>query len=44
MPCGCSGCGDDVVAIVDHPKHGRRAVCEDHTADYPVLEEVGARA
>lgn len=39
MPCGCSGCRDDVVARIDHP-NGIRAVCEDHVAGYPVIEEV----
>ena len=42
MPCGCMGCSGDVVAIVDHPKHGRRATCEDHVDGYDVIEEVGA--
>lgn len=23
MPCGCSGCGDDVAAFIDHPEHGQ---------------------
>jgi hypothetical protein len=37
------GCSGDVVAIVDHPDHGRRAACEDHADGYPVLEEVEPR-
>lgn len=41
MPCGCSGCSGDVVAFIDHPDHGQRAVCEDHVDNYPVLQEVG---
>lgn len=40
MPCGCTGCHGDVAAIVDHPKHGRRAACEDCADGYPVIEEV----
>jgi len=39
MPCGCTGCGDDVVARIDHP-NGIRAVCNEHVDDYTVVEEV----
>ena len=39
MPCGCSGCRDDVAAFIDHP-NGQRAVCEDHVDDYPVIRRV----
>lgn len=38
--CGCLGCRDSAVAIVRHPNHGRRAVCEDHAGDYEVIERV----
>lgn len=40
--CGCMGCTDEAHVIVQHPKHGRRAVCPDHRRDYPVVEEVDA--
>ena len=38
--CGCLGCHDPAVAIVRHPTHGRRAVCDDHAGDYEVIEGV----
>ena len=43
--CGCVGCREDMVAFIDHPRHGTRAVCdprhgtravcEEHAAEYP---------
>jgi hypothetical protein len=40
--CGAMGCTDEAFVIVQHPEHGRRAVCPDHRRDYPVVEEVDA--
>ena len=39
MPCVVWGCHNDVDAYVDKPS-GQRAVCEEHVADYSVIEEV----
>ena len=38
--CGCLGCHSDAVAIVRHPRHGRRIVCESHGTDLEVIERV----
>jgi len=38
--CGCLGCHDPAVAVIDHPEHGRRTVCERHRGDHEVIEDV----
>jgi len=38
--CGCLGCRDDAFVVIDHPDHGRRAVCPRHQRDHDVVEEV----
>ena len=35
--CGCLGCRDDAVTVIDHP-HGERTVCGAHIDGYPILE------
>jgi len=36
--CGCLGCRDDAVAVIDHPEHGERTVCADDINGYDVVE------
>lgn len=36
--CVCLGCRDDAVAVIDHPKHGKRTVCGDDINGYDVVE------
>lgn len=38
--CGCFGCADPAEYVIDHPKHGERAVCEGHAEGYEVLRHV----
>lgn len=38
--CGCGGCSEEADAFIDHPKHGTRAVCEDHINGYEVIRRV----
>jgi len=38
--CGCIGCTDPADAVVDHPEHGERTVCDDHAGDYEVIRHV----
>ena len=38
--CGCSGCHDAAVAVVDHPDHGNRVVCETHADGLEVVADV----
>ena len=41
MPfCGCAGCTESAIAIVDHPEHGERAVCTEHAAGMEVVADV----
>jgi len=37
--CGCQCCHQPVVATIDHPRHGRRAVCESHADGFEVIDE-----
>lgn len=34
--CGCVGCLEDAVAVIDHPEHGERTVCKSHINGHPV--------
>lgn len=36
--CGVLGCYEDFDTFIDHPTRGKRAVCEDHAEDYPLLD------
>lgn len=36
--CGCLGCRDDAVAVIDHPEHGERTVCADDINSYDVVK------
>jgi len=36
--CGCLGCRDDAVAVINHPDHGRRTVCGAHIDGHEVAE------
>jgi len=38
--CGCLGCHDDAVAVIDHPTKGERTVCESHINGYRVKRRV----
>lgn len=38
--CGRLGCNDDAHAVIHHPKHGRRVVCEGDAAGHEVVEHV----
>lgn len=38
--CGCLGCHEDADAVIDHPKHGERTVCEDHINGHEVVRRV----
>lgn len=38
--CGCIGCTELRVAIVEVPGKGKRAVCEDHLEDQEVTASV----
>lgn len=38
--CGALGCTADAEAIIDHPKHGQRAVCGGHATGYEVVRRV----
>lgn len=35
--CGCLGCQDVAGAVIDHPTHGERVVCEGHVGSYEVV-------
>lgn len=43
-PCGCVGCTDERVAVIDHPEYGRRVVCKSHVNGYPIIERIGSGA
>lgn len=38
--CGTLGCTDDADVVIDHPEHGERTVCEEHTGGYEVIRRV----
>ena len=38
--CGCMGCRDAAVAIVEIEAYGQRAVCESHARGQEVLADV----
>lgn len=38
--CGCFGCTTDAKAVVHHPEHGERTVCDDHVENHEVLRYV----
>jgi hypothetical protein len=42
MTCACIGCHGSVAVVIDHPRHGRRAVCQRHAKGQTTLQEVPA--
>jgi len=38
--CGCIGCTNDAVAVIDHPEKGRRTVCDGHVEGHPIIRRV----
>jgi hypothetical protein len=38
--CGCLGCANPAYAVIDHPKHGERVVCEEDVRGYEVVRHV----
>lgn len=38
--CSALGCRSMATAVVDHPDHGERFVCEDDARDFPVVRNV----
>jgi len=36
--CSNHVCHQPVAAVVEHPRHGRRAVCESHADDFEVID------
>jgi hypothetical protein len=38
--CGCLGCTKSADAVVDHPDHGERTVCDGHAGDHEVIRRV----
>lgn len=38
--CGCAGCTQEAHAIVLHPQHGKRAVCEGCDQGFEVVRYV----
>lgn len=38
--CGLLGCHADATAVIHHPQHGRRTVCDGHTSDFEVIGDV----
>lgn len=38
--CGCGGCTEPASAVIQHPKYGRRTVCDDHSEPFRVIEYV----
>jgi len=38
--CGCLGCHDPAVAVIDHPRHGERVVCDRHAEGHEVIGDV----
>lgn len=38
--CGALGCGADADAVIDHPTHGERTVCEGHINGHEVVRRV----
>lgn len=38
--CGCLGCTDQPFAVVEHPSHGERTVCQKHALNYEVTRYV----
>jgi len=38
--CGCIGCREDAVAVIDHPEHGHRTVCADDINGHEVVRRV----
>lgn len=35
--CGCAGCRNTAAAVIAHPEHGPRTVCESHIAGHEVV-------
>ncbi|QLK25435.1 hypothetical protein HYG81_15300 [Natrinema zhouii] len=38
--CGALSCTNDADVIIDHPKYGKRIVCNGCTGGYPVIRHV----
>lgn len=38
--CSNNVCHEDAVAIIRHPQHGRRVVCETHQDSFEVIDDV----
>ncbi|WP_323192390.1 hypothetical protein [Halostella sp. PRR32] len=38
--CSKLGCTDEAAAVIDHPDHGERVVCDDHADDGEVIRHV----
>lgn len=38
--CGCLGCHDPAQAVIDHPRHGERVVCDHHAKGHEVIRRV----
>lgn len=38
--CGSLGCHADAAAVINHPQHGRRTVCQDHAEGYVMIHDV----
>jgi len=38
--CGCLGCHEPAAVVIQHPEHGRRAVCAAHADGQEVLGDV----
>lgn len=36
--CGCLGCHEPAVVVINHPTHGRRVVCDGHADGFVVIE------
>jgi len=38
--CSCLSCTEPADAVIEHPEHGERVVCEEHVRDYEVVRYV----
>lgn len=38
--CGCLGCDEEALWIIDHPQHGQIVVCSTHARSYEVVAHV----
>lgn len=38
--CACLGCTGVATAVIDHPKHGKRTVCDDCIDGHEVIEHL----